>query len=91
MNIREWKGENHSTSPIYVCPSNKGRQDLFGEWMDSIECLDGYAFDKPIDMEVDGESPEYMDEDPKVLILKEEGTYWDPIAIVEVTIELKNL
>ena len=58
--------------------------------MDSIECLDGYAFDKPIDMEVDGESPEYMDEDPKVLILKEEGTYWDPIAIVEVTIELKN-
>uniref|UniRef100_A0A7N2N325 RNase H type-1 domain-containing protein n=1 Tax=Quercus lobata TaxID=97700 RepID=A0A7N2N325_QUELO len=34
-----------------VRPSNKERQNLFGEWMDSIKCLDGYAFDKPIDME----------------------------------------
>ena len=50
-----------------VRPSNKERQNLFGEWMDSIECLDGYAFDRPIDMEVDSESPDYMDEDPRML------------------------
>ena len=27
--------------------------------------LDGYAFDKPADMEVYGESLDYMDEDPE--------------------------
>jgi len=43
--------------------------------MDNIKRLDGYAFDKLVDMEVDGESPDYMDEDPKVLTLKEEGTH----------------
>ena len=31
--------------------------------------------DKPIDMEVDKESIDYMDEDPTVLMLREEGTY----------------
>ena len=74
----------------YVYPSNKRRQDLFGEWMDSIEQLDGYVFDKSIDMEVDGESPDYMDEDPRVLMLKKEGTHWELAAIIEATIELKN-
>ena len=43
--------------------------------MDNIKRLDGYAFDKLVDMEVDGESPDYMDEYPKVLTLKEEGTH----------------
>jgi len=43
--------------------------------MDSIEHLDGYAFDKLADKEVDSESTNYMDEDPKVLMLKEEGTH----------------
>ena len=58
--------------------------------MDSIECLDGYAFDKHTDMEVDGESPNYMDEDPRVLMLKEEGTHWEITSMVEATTELKN-
>ena len=31
-----------------------------------------------------------MDEEPTVLMLKEEGTYWEPPAIVEATTELKN-
>ena len=69
------KGSESKYFPQYVHPNNKERQDLFGEWMDSIERLDSYAFDKPVDMEVDGESPNYMDEDPRVLMLKEEGTY----------------
>ena len=58
--------------------------------MDSIEHLDGYAFDKLVDMEVDGESPNYMDEGPGVLMLKEEGTHWELVAIVEAKIKLKN-
>ena len=43
--------------------------------MDNIERLDAYVIDKLEDMEVDGESTDYMDEDPKVLMLKEERTY----------------
>ena len=76
--------------PQYIHQSNKGKQDLFGEWMDSIEHLDAYVSDKPIDMEIDGEGIDYMDEDLMVLMLKEEGTYWEPPAIVEAIIELKK-
>ena len=76
--------------PQYVHPSNKGRQDLFGEWMDNIERLDGYVFDKSTDMEVDGEGLDCMDEDPRVLMLKKEGTYQELAAIIEATTELKN-
>jgi len=54
--------------------------------MDSVECLDAYVTDKPIDMEIDGEGMEYMDEDLTVLMLKEEETHWEPPAITE----LKN-
>ena len=61
--------------PQYFRLSNKGRQDLFGELIDSIERLDGYVFNKPTDMEVDGEGLDYMAKDPRVLMLKEEGTY----------------
>jgi len=43
--------------------------------MDSIERQDGYAFDKPVNMEVDSESTDYIDEEPRVLMLKEEGTH----------------
>ena len=42
--------------------------------MDSIERLNAYVTEKPIDMEVDDEGTNYMDEDPLVLMLKEEGT-----------------
>ena len=58
--------------------------------MDSIERLDAYVTDKPIDMEIDGEGTNYMDEDPMVLMLREEETHWEPPAIVEATTELKN-
>ena len=45
---------------------------------------------KPTDMEIDSESMDYMDEDPPILMLREERTYWEPPAIVEATTELKN-
>ena len=54
---------------------NKGKHGLFDEWMDSIECLDAFVTDKPIVMEIDDEVTDYMDEDPIVLMLREEGTY----------------
>ena len=41
-------------------------------------------------MEVDGESTDYMDEDPKVLMLREERTRQEPTPIVKATTELKN-
>ena len=43
--------------------------------MDSIECLDVVVTDKPTDMEINEEATNYMDEDPAVLMLKEEGTH----------------
>ena len=76
--------------PQYVLLSNNGKQDLFGEWIDSIKRLDGYVFNKPSIMDVDGESPNYMDEDLRVLMLKKEGTHCEPATIVEATTELKN-
>ena len=54
---------------------NKGKHGLFDEWMDSIECLDAFVTDKPIVMEIDDEVTDYIDEDPTVLMLREEGTY----------------
>ena len=41
-------------------------------------------------MEVDGESIDYMDENPRVLMLKEERTHWELVTIVEATTKLKN-
>ena len=58
--------------------------------MDSIERLDAYVIDKPTYMEIDGEGTDYMDEDPMVLMLREEGTHWEPLAIIEATTKLKN-
>ena len=46
--------------------------------------------DKPIDMEINEEAEDYIKEDPAVLMLREERTYWEPLAIVEATTELKN-
>ena len=45
---------------------------------------------KPTDTKVNDEATNYMDEDPIMLTLREEGTYWEPLAIIEATIELKN-
>ena len=69
---------------------NRDKHDLFDEWMDSIECLDDFVTEKPTDMEIEEETTNYMDVDPPVLMLREEGAYWEPLAIVEATTELKN-
>ena len=60
--------------PQYIHLSSKGKYDMFGEWMDNIEHLDAYVTDKPTDMEIDGRGIDYVDENPLVLILREEGT-----------------
>ena len=41
-------------------------------------------------MKIDDEGMDYMDEDPLVLMLREEGTRWEMPAIIEATTELKN-
>ena len=68
---------------------NRGKHNLFDEWMDNIEHLDAFVTDNPTDMEIE-EAMDYMDVDPTVLMLREEGAYWEPLTIVEATTELKN-
>ena len=58
--------------------------------MDIIECLDALVTDKPTDMENDDEATDYMDQDPSVLMLREEGTCWEMPTIIEAITELKN-
>ncbi|KAL0015138.1 hypothetical protein SO802_002207 [Lithocarpus litseifolius] len=58
--------------------------------MDNIKHLDAFVTDKLTDMEIDNEAKNYMDEDPSVLMLKEEGTCWEMPAITEATTELSN-
>ena len=58
--------------------------------MDSIDRLDAFVTNKPTNMEIKEEATDYMDVDPSVLMLKEEGAYWEPFVIVEATTELKN-
>ena len=43
--------------------------------MDSIEHLDAFVIDKPIDMEVEEEITDDMDVDPTILMLGEKGAY----------------
>ena len=67
----------------HICPNiswstdlgNKDKRDLFDEWMDSIERLDAFVIDKPINMEVEEEITDDMDVDPTVLMLGEERAY----------------
>ena len=40
----------HLPQPIDL--GNRGKHDLFDEWIDSIECLDAFVTDEPTDMEV---------------------------------------
>ena len=84
----EGGGSEHLLQHTYL--GNKGKHNLFDEWMDNIKCLDAFMTNKPIDMEIDDEATNYMDEDPAVLMLREEGIYWEPPTIIEATIELKN-
>ena len=48
---------------------NRGKYELFDEWMDSMERLDAFVTDKPTNMEVEEEATDYMDVDPMVLML----------------------
>ena len=41
-------------------------------------------------MEIDTKGTYYMDEDAMVLMLREEGTRWEPPAIIEAITKLKN-
>ena len=61
--------------PQHTNLGNKGKHDLFDEWVDNIEHLDAFMTNKPTNMEIDEEATDYMDEDPIVLMLREEGTY----------------
>ena len=78
----------HLPQPTYL--GNRGKHDLFDEWMDSIERLDAFVTDNPIDMENKEEDADYMDVDPPVLMLREEEAYWERPTIMEAMIELKN-
>ena len=84
-NNERMEGEESEHLPQHTYLGNKGKHDLFDEWMDSIERLYAFVTDKPTDMEIDDEATDYMDEDPTVLMLREEGTYWEPPAITEAT------
>ncbi|KAL0015378.1 hypothetical protein SO802_002447 [Lithocarpus litseifolius] len=54
---------------------NKGKHDLFDEWMDSIERLDAFVVNKPIDMEIKEEAMDDMDSNPTILMLRAERAY----------------
>ena len=92
LTLESLKDEENKSEylPQYVHPSSKGKQDLFGEWMDNIECLDAYVTNKATDMGISGEGMDYMDEDLLLLMLREEETHWKLLAIIEATIEVKN-
>ena len=53
--------------PQHTYVGNKGKHDLFDEWMDSIEHLDAVVTNKSTDMKVDEEATYYMDEDLAVM------------------------
>ena len=50
---KKMEGNESECLPQYIHPSSEGKQDLFGECMDSIERLDTYMTDKPTNMEID--------------------------------------
>ena len=89
-NNERMKGGKSKHLPQHTYLGNKGKYDLFDEWMDIIEPLNAFVIDKPINMEINEEAMNYMDEDLAILILREERTYQEPPAIVETTTELKN-
>ena len=67
----EEKEPKHLPQPTDL--GSRSKHDLFDEWMDSIERLDAFVTDKPIDMKVEEKATNYMDVDPTVLILREEN------------------
>ncbi|KAK9993608.1 hypothetical protein SO802_023311 [Lithocarpus litseifolius] len=71
----EEKGGEPEHLPKPTDLGNGSKHDLLDEWMDSIERLDAFVTDKPINMEVEEETTDYMDVDPAVLMLRGEGAY----------------
>ena len=74
-NNERMEGGESEYLPQHTHFSNKGKHNLFDEWMDSIERLYTFVTNEPTDMEVDEEAMNYMEGDPAVLMLREEGTY----------------
>ena len=74
-NNERMKGGKSKHLPQHTYLGNKGKYDLFDEWMDIIEPLNAFVIDKPINMEINEEAMNYMDEDLAILILREERTY----------------
>ena len=60
----------HLPQPTYS--GNKGKHNLFDEWINSIKRLDAFVIDNPTDMEFEEEDTDYMDVDTSVLMLREE-------------------
>ena len=74
-NNKRMEGGKSEHLPQHTYLGNKGKHDLFDEWMDNIKHLDAFVTDKSTDMEIDKEATDYMDEDLAVLMLREERTY----------------
>ena len=74
-NNKRIEGGKSEHLPQHTYLGNKGKHDLFDEWMDNIKHLDAFVTDKSTDMEIDKEATDYMDEDLAVLMLREERTY----------------
>ena len=55
-----------------------------------MEPLDAFVTDKPTYMEVEEKAMDFIDVDPTILMLREGRVYWEPPAIMEAMIELKN-
>ena len=74
-NNERMEGGESEHLPQHTNLCNKGKRNLFDERMDSIECMDAFVTNKPTDMEIEEEATDYMDEDPAIQMLREEGTY----------------
>ena len=55
-NNERMEGEESEHLPQHTYLGNKGKHDLFDEWMDSRERLNALVTDKPTDMEIDEEA-----------------------------------
>ena len=68
----------------------KRKRDLFEEWMDNLSQSRSYTLKRVADVEVKEEYEDHMDEDPKVLVLREGGTHEKLATIIDAITKLKN-
>jgi len=68
----------------------KRKRDLFKEWMDNLSQSESYTLERVVDVEVKEEDEDHMDEDPRVLVLREGGTHEKQVAITDAITKLKN-